>query len=199
MKILPMGPTAVLVDEVDDPPAWAAAFARTGPVGVVDVVPAARTVLVVTGDEGSLAAAVAAFGQIRVDQTGRESHRHVDIDVDYDGPDLTEVASTARMTVDELVGRHTAATFRVAFCGFAPGFAYLTGLPPELHLPRRATPRTRVPAGSVAIASEYAAVYPTESPGGWHLLGSTRVELFDAERDPPALFTPGTTVRFVAS
>jgi KipI family sensor histidine kinase inhibitor len=199
VKFLQMGPTAVLVDEVDDPPAWAAAFERIAPVGVVDVVPSARTVLVVTGDEGSLATAVAAFGQVQLDRTDSEPNRHVDIDVDYDGPDLADVALTAGMTVDELVGRHTAATFRVAFCGFAPGFAYLTGLPPELHLPRRPTPRTRVPAGSVAIASEYAAVYPTESPGGWHLLGSTRVELFDVAREPPALLTPGTTVRFVAS
>jgi KipI family sensor histidine kinase inhibitor len=199
VKILPMGPAAVLVDEVDDPPGWAAAFARIRPAGVVDVVPSARTVLVVAGDERALAAAVAVFGDVCVDPIGSDFNPHVDIEVEYDGPDLAEVAITARMTVDEVVRRHTAATFRVAFCGFAPGFAYLTGLPPELHLPRRPTPRTRVPAGSVAIASEYSAVYPTESPGGWHLLGSTRLELFDVERDPPALLTPGTTVRFAAS
>jgi 5-oxoprolinase (ATP-hydrolysing) subunit B len=199
VKILQMGPTAVLVDDVDDPAAWAAALGRIGPAGVVDVVPSARTVLVVAGDERSLAAAVAVFEHVQADPTGSGSNRHVDIDVDYDGPDLADIATTVGMTVDDLIARHAAATFRVAFCGFAPGFAYLTGLPPELHLPRRPTPRPRVPAGSVAIASEYSAVYPTESPGGWHLLGSTRVELFDVERDPPALLTPGTTVRFVAS
>ena len=100
------------------------------------------------------------------------------------------------MAVDAVVAAHAAATYTVAFCGFAPGFAYLTGLPAALRLPRRATPRPRVPAGSVAIAGELSAVYPTASPGGWHLLGRTDVALFDVDRDPPALLTPGTIVRF---
>ena len=95
------------------------------------------------------------------------------------------------------MSRHSDATYRAAFCGFAPGFAYLTGLDPALQLPRRATPRTRVPAGSVAIAAGYSAVYPTTSPGGWHLVGHTDAVLFDADRDPPALIAPGTTVHFV--
>jgi KipI family sensor histidine kinase inhibitor len=87
----------------------------------------------------------------------------------------------------------------VGFCGFAPGFAYLEGLDPGLHLPRRATPRTRVPPGSVAIAAAYTAVYPTASPGGWHLVGSTAMAVWDAERSPPALLAPGTLVRFEPS
>jgi KipI family sensor histidine kinase inhibitor len=194
-----MGPTAVLVDEVEDPAGWAAAFGRSGMAGVVDVVPAARTVLVVTDDEPSLESAVAAFEQVEIDTTDGATSRHVEIDVVYDGPDLAEVARAVGMTVDDVVASHTGATYIVAFCGFAPGFAYLTGMPPGLHLPRRPTPRTRVPAGSVAIASEYSAVYPTDSPGGWHLLGTSSVDLFDVRRDPPALLTPGTTVRFVAS
>lgn len=194
-----MGQAAVLLDEVDDPAGWAAAFVRLGMSGVVDVVPAARTVLVAAEDERALAAAVASFAQVVADPAKSSSGPRVDIDVIYDGPDLAEVAGAVGMSTDEVVDAHTAATFRVAFCGFAPGFAYLTGLPAELHLPRRPTPRTRVPAGAVAIASEYSAVYPTVSPGGWHLLGSTRVELFDVERDPPALLMPGTTVRFVAT
>jgi len=204
MRILPMGPTAVLVEEVGDPAGWAVALRRIEPAGLVDVVPAARTVLVVVDDERSLEAVVASFADVGVAANATGSGDGVElgiveIDVVYDGPDLAEVAASSGMSVDEIVARHTAATYRVAFCGFAPGFAYLTGLPAELHIPRRAAPRTRVPAGSVAIASEYAAVYPTESPGGWHLLGSTRIELFDVDRDPPAVLTPGTRVRFVAS
>jgi len=84
----------------------------------------------------------------------------------------------------------------VEFCGFAPGFAYLRGLPPQLHLPRRASPRTQVPAGSVAIAAHYSAVYPNDSPGGWHLVGTTSLSVWDANQNPPALLQPGTAVRF---
>jgi KipI family sensor histidine kinase inhibitor len=86
----------------------------------------------------------------------------------------------------------------VAFCGFSPGWAYLKGLPEELAIPRLETPRARVPAGSVALADTYAGIYPTASPGGWRIVGRTGVQLFDAERDPPALLSPGTRVRFVA-
>jgi KipI family sensor histidine kinase inhibitor len=85
----------------------------------------------------------------------------------------------------------------VAFSGFAPGFGYLTGLPPDLHVPRRDTPRTRVPAGSLGLAGPYAGIYPRASPGGWQLIGRTELELWDAHRDPPALLAPGTRVRFV--
>ena len=92
--------------------------------------------------------------------------------------------------------RHSECTYTVAFCGFMPGFAYMVGLPPELHLPRRDTPRTRVPAGAVAIAAEFAGVYPRESPGGWHLLGRTDATLWDETGSVPALLAPGTTVRF---
>ena len=120
----------------------------------------------------------------------------VRIPVVYDGPDLAEVADATGLTTREVVGLHTAATYRVDFCGFAPGFGYLSGLPEALHRPRRQTPRTRVPAGAVAIASHYSAVYPTASPGGWHLLGSTDVSMFDPARTPPALLAPGTRVRF---
>jgi biotin-dependent carboxylase-like uncharacterized protein len=118
------------------------------------------------------------------------------IDVVYDGPDLDEVAAVTGLTVDDVIARHAAATYRCDFCGFAPGFAYLGGLDPVLHLRRRATPRTRVAAGSVAIADRYSAAYPTESPGGWHVLGRTASALWDPRRTPPALVPPGTTVRF---
>ncbi len=120
----------------------------------------------------------------------------VTVPVRYDGPDLAEVARlwrTAEREVAEVVG---SVVFRVAFCGFAPGFGYLTGLPERFHLPRRATPRTAVPAGSLALAGEYAGVYPRSSPGGWQLIGSTDAVLWDPQREPAALFTPGARVRF---
>jgi KipI family sensor histidine kinase inhibitor len=106
------------------------------------------------------------------------------------------VADAGGFTVAEVVQRHQNGCYVAAFCGFAPGFAYLTGLDPALHLARRPSPRTRIPAGSVAIAGEYSAVYPTASPGGWHLLGRTTLDVWDVERARPNLLAPGTRVRF---
>lgn len=197
MRLLPMGPHAVLVDELDDPAAWATSFRRADLAGIVEVVPAARTVLIVVEDETSLGAVRAHVPNVAVDAVVADDAEEVVIEVDYAGPDLVEVAAAVGLPVEQVIDLHSGASYRVAFCGFAPGFAYLTGLPGQLHLPRRSTPRTRVPAGSVAIASEYAAVYPTGSPGGWHLLGSTGIPLFDVDRDPPAVLAPGTHVRFV--
>jgi len=96
-----------------------------------------------------------------------------------------------------VISLHSGADYRVAFCGFAPGFAYLIGLPKTLHTARRESPRAQVPAGSVAIAAGYSAVYPRESPGGWHLLGTTTATMWDSTRDVPALLQPGQRVRFV--
>ncbi|MEV1244153.1 allophanate hydrolase subunit 1 [Nonomuraea sp. NPDC050022] len=118
------------------------------------------------------------------------------IPVVYDGEDLDSVAELAGMSVDDVIARHTGRELVVGWLGFAPGFAYLTGLDPALHLPRLATPRTSVPAGSVAIAGPYAAIYPTASPGGWRLLGRTTTRIWDVDADPPSLFRPGTRVRF---
>jgi KipI family sensor histidine kinase inhibitor len=123
----------------------------------------------------------------------------VSIPVTYDGEDLTTVATLTGLSVAEVIDRHTSGVYEVAFVGFAPGFAYLTGLDPTLHVPRLATPRTRVPEGSVAIAGPYAAVYPTPSPGGWNLLGRTAIPVFDPRREPPALLAPGTRVRFTVA
>jgi KipI family sensor histidine kinase inhibitor len=120
----------------------------------------------------------------------------VTLPVRYDGADLDAVAAASSLTASEVVRRHSSATYVAAFCGFAPGFAYLTGLDPALHLPRRSTPRTRVPAGAVAIAGDYTAVYPHPSPGGWHLLGHTDAPVWDVERPRPNLLVPGTRVRF---
>ncbi|HUG47020.1 MAG TPA: 5-oxoprolinase subunit PxpB [Candidatus Limnocylindria bacterium] len=113
------------------------------------------------------------------------------------GPDLEEVARRTGLSPAQVIELHAARTYRAYLLGFAPGFAYLGTLPPELHLPRRATPRQRVPAGSVAIAAAQTAVYPLATPGGWHLLGRTELRLWDAQRDPPALIRPGQVVRFV--
>jgi KipI family sensor histidine kinase inhibitor len=197
MRLLPMGQLAVLVDDVEDPAGWATSFLGLRIAGIVDVVPAARTVLIVADDEAALASARQRASEVLADGASEDSATEIEIEVVYDGPDLPHVADAAGLSADQVVDLHSEATYRVAFCGFAPGFAYLTGLPPELRLPRRSTPRTRVPAGSVAIAFDYAAVYPTESPGGWHLIGSTRAKMFDVDRDPPATLMPGTTVRFV--
>jgi len=116
----------------------------------------------------------------------------------YDGEDLASLARDKMMEVQEVVRRHSAPLYTVAFLGFAPGFPYLTGLDPALHTPRRASPRLRVAAGSVAIASEFCGIYPQAMPAGWHVLGHTDVALFDPDRDPPALLAPGDQVRFRA-
>ncbi|MDO8362147.1 MAG: allophanate hydrolase subunit 1 [Actinomycetota bacterium] len=191
--MLPYGPQAVLVefDSLAEVMAAAGAWRAAAWPAVVDIVPAARTVL--------------------VQHDGRFDHTllfrpteglavvagpAVTIDVVYDGADLAAVADATGLSVEAVIALHTEAEYTVAFCGFMPGFAYMVGLPPVLHLPRRRSPRTRVPAGSVAIAAEYAAVYPDDSPGGWHLLGSTDAVLWDEARRPPALLAPGTPVRF---
>lgn len=193
-----MGRAAVIVDDPPgDPATWSTAFRSLGIAGVVDVVPAARTVLVSCTDAEALAAAVERFGDVTGLTNAPGEGATVEVPVTYDGADLDGVAASTGLSVAEVIAAHSGAEYQVAFCGFAPGFAYLRGLPDVLHVPRRATPRTVVPAGSVGIAAEYSAVYPTASPGGWNLLGSTRTIMFDPDRSPPALLSPGTRVRFV--
>ncbi|MFM8712464.1 MAG: 5-oxoprolinase subunit B family protein [Actinomycetota bacterium] len=131
--------------------------------------------------------------------TGAEASNDVPVEiaVRYDGADLADIATACSLSIDEVISLHSGADYRVAFCGFAPGFAYLIGLPKTLHTARRESPRAQVPAGSVAIAAGYSAVYPRESPGGWHLLGTTTATMWDSTRDSPALLQPGQRVRFV--
>ncbi|OJV78610.1 MAG: hypothetical protein BGO37_07425 [Cellulomonas sp. 73-92] len=187
-----------------------AALRAAPPAGVVDVIPAARTVLVRGSSHGrdrwaaeARALVEVAVGAAQVDASSSAVSsgplgRLVEIPVLYDGADLADVARLAGLTEAEVVARHAAARYRVAFGGFMPGFAYLVGLDPALVVPRLATPRTRVPAGAVAIAGEYAAVYPRATPGGWRLLGRTDVVMFDAAHDErPALLAPGDAVLFV--
>ena len=123
----------------------------------------------------------------------------VEIPVRYDGEDLAGVAERVGLTTDAVVARHSAPTYTVVCLGFSRAFPYLSGLDPLLRLPRHATPRTVVPAGSVAIAADQAGIYPQSSPGGWHLLGTTSLDLFDEDRSPPSLLQPGDRVRFVPS
>lgn len=198
MRVLPSGPTAVLLelDTLDQVMAVAAAIRALDLPGVIDVVPAARTVLVHHAgiDLAPVLDAVAAAPALSPD-----AGRSVEIAVRYDGADLADVAAATGLTTQEVITLHTSVEHRVAFCGFLPGFAYLVGLPPVLHLPRRSTPRTRVPAGAVAIAGEFASVYPAASPGGWHLLGHTDAVMWDESRAAPSLLVPGDRVRFVAT
>ena len=194
MRLRPVGWGAVLV-ELGSTAEVRAAYRRLAAArlpGVVELVPAARTVLV-TGDPLPDLAPLLAD----LDTAEPPDGPRVEVPVAYDGPDLAEVAGLTGLTEAEVVRRHSDADYTVAFCGFTPGFGYLTGLPAELHVPRRATPRTAVPAGAVAVAGEFAGVYPRRSPGGWQLLGRTDAVLWDADRDPPALLAPGTRVRFV--
>ena len=182
----------------------AVAVGRAGFTEVTDVVPAATTVLVVVGDGADLTTLRPALARMAATVSvatgagsGDEDSETVEIGVHYDGPDLAEVAAITGLTPREVIEAHTATSWRVAFGGFAPGFAYLTGGDSRLRVPRRSEPRTTVPAGSVALAGEYSAVYPRSSPGGWQLIGRTDAAIWDLERDPPALLRPGTWVRFV--
>jgi KipI family sensor histidine kinase inhibitor len=177
----------------------AVAARSAGFTDVVDIVPAAATVLVVIGEEAPIAPLRQALAALSVDPS-REvstSDEVVEIPVHYDGPDLAEVARLTELSVAEVIAAHTGSDWRVAFCGFAPGFAYLSGGDRRLAVPRRQRPRTTVPSGSVALAGELSAVYPHSSPGGWQLIGHTDTVVFDVAREPPALLQPGMAVRFV--
>jgi KipI family sensor histidine kinase inhibitor len=197
VRAIPVGLDALLVEVADVHEATALyAEARRLSLPAGDIVPAARTVLF--SDVADPAALARRLEDVSVEpSTGRRGPT-VEVPTRYDGPDLADVARLWDMTADEVVATHTASDLVVAFCGFAPGFAYCTGLPERLAVPRLDSPRARVPAGSVGLAGPFTGVYPTESPGGWRLLGRTDLVLWDEERDPPATLSPGTAVRFVA-
>ena len=199
MRLRPVGPLGVLA-EVEDLATVhrLAAAARLLP-GVVDVVPGYRTVLVTTGSPAALVAARQALPTLRLPPADTVAGRLVEVPVVYDGVDLGEVARLTRLSEEEVVRRHTAVDYVVAFLGFTPGFPYLVGLDPALHVPRRSTPRTSVPAGSVGLAGPQTGVYPQATPGGWQLIGRTTVSLFDISREPPALLAAGDRLRFVAA
>lgn len=231
-RLLPAGERAVLVEVADldavlELDAALGLLVASGDApwdAVEDRVPAARTLLVTTGEAGALASVVEGLRGVLVAlgvhgeaappgvqneaaclSPGRlfgrpEMHTGtVEIPVVYDGPDLAEVARLTGLTPAEVVAAHTETPWRVGFAGFAPGFAYLVDGDPRLAVPRRAEPRTSVPAGAVGLAGAYSGVYPRSSPGGWQLVGRTDLTLWDAARTPPALLQPGLWVRFVVT
>lgn len=200
MLILPSGSTALLV-ELDD---LAEVLALYGtlvdevPEGVIDIVPAARTLLVVTDPAlTSLSAVELAVRSTTPRADLRDSGELVEIPVTYDGEDLEEAATLLDCDAAELIRRHTTAEWTVAFCGFIPGFGYLTSTTWTFEVPRRSSPRKKVPPGSVALAGGYAGVYPRESPGGWQLIGRTGLTMFNPARDPAAILRPGMRIRFI--
>lgn len=195
VHLIPVGAKAVLV-EVDDATAarHLATWARARGVAADEVVPAARSVLFDgLADPDALAGVLAGWSP---GEPAAEAGL-VEIEVRYDGPDLGFVAEQWGVGEDEVAEAHASVEYVASFCGFAPGFSYLAGLPEERAVPRLDSPRAKVPAGSVALAGTWCGAYPTASPGGWRILGSTDAVLWDATRAEPALLPPGTRVRFV--
>lgn len=183
--------------------AWTAKLQETDLLGVVDIVPASRTILVKLASPRYQPGARQRLSKLRLAPESvvpEPASGKVDltIDVVYDGADLQEVAALTGLTPAGVIAAHTGTPWRVGFGGFVPGFAYLVDGDPRLQVPRRAEPRTSVPAGAVALAGEFSGIYPRQSPGGWQLIGHTDAVLFDADRDKPALLTPGVWVQFRA-
>lgn len=215
-SLVPFGDAAVLItfpgEATVESAARAQALARSIRVAVGDepgwgaAVPAAMSVVVhVDPVTPGVAAALPILARLAAtlgpdDDRWPETGPASDIAVRYggdDGPDLDTVAGLTGLSPAQVIEAHASATYRVLFLGFAPGFGYLGPLPSELVVPRRATPRVRVPGGSVAIAGPYTAVYPGDGPGGWHILGRSSAAIWDPRREPPALLEPGALVRFV--
>jgi KipI family sensor histidine kinase inhibitor len=194
VKIHRVGADALLA-EVDDPAAWFVALTARQ-LDVVDIVPGARTILLDgLADPDAVAEALPGWAPSAGPATVEP--RLVEVPISYGGPDLEFVAAHWDVSGSSAIEFVASIEFTVAFCGFSPGFAYLTGLPDSHSVPRLADPRPSVPAGSLALAGEFAGIYPTASPGGWRLIGRTDVALFDVAKSPPALLTPGTRVRLV--
>jgi KipI family sensor histidine kinase inhibitor len=191
----PYGPMAWLIDDVESPAAWAEALGAMEVPGVEEIVPAESTVVVrcTRGRHGAIGEVLDIV--VPADRPARRETA-LTLDVVYDGPDIAELAQVARVSIDDVVRLHVTGTYDVAFCGFSPGFGYLRGIDARLHVPRRPTPRTSVPAGSIGVAAGYTCVYPSSSPGGWYLIGRTTATLWDAGSDPPAVLRPGRSVRF---
>jgi KipI family sensor histidine kinase inhibitor len=204
MRLLPCGDAALLA-ELDDLPEVLALRAAIdterdggGLAEVIDVVPAARTVLVRCRPvQGVLSRVAERLTELDVTHHTSDEGPHVEIEVYYDGPDLADVAGLTGLSEDEVVRLHTEAEWTVAFTGFLPGFGYLVGGDERLTVPRRDESRTKVPAGSVGLAGEFTGAYPRESPGGWQLIGRTEAPLWDPDREQPALLAPGTRVTFL--
>lgn len=195
MRLRPFGPRAWLIDELEDPIGWAAGLVEAALPGVEAIIPSERAVTVRT-ERRQHDALGPMLEVIEGVPTRNSVAEPLTIDVVYDGADLADLAEATGVSIAEIVRLHTGGRYRVAFCGFSPGFGYLRGLDERLHVPRRSSPRTSVPAGSVGVAAGYTCIYPSASPGGWHLIGHTTRELWNVDDDPPALMQPGRVVRF---
>jgi len=200
--VLDYGDQALLLQfgSTADVLAWATALRDAAIAGVLDIVPAARTVLLKLDGPGRQGAIRGRLRTLRVapDAVSTAPAEPTVIDVVYDGADLADVAEHSGLTTAQVVDAHTASPWQVGFCGFAPGFAYLVGGDPRLAVPRRSEPRSSVPAGTVGLASEFTGIYPRRSPGGWQLIGHTEAVLWDIDRPNPALLAPGQWVQFRA-
>jgi KipI family sensor histidine kinase inhibitor len=200
MRLLACGDRALLAEVADagERRRLDATLRRHPLPGSVEHVPGVRTVLVVARAPNDLPSLAAALRELVLDpDEAPDGSDDLVVEVRYDGPDLQDVATSVGISQDDVVERHTTQLWTVEFAGFAPGFGYLTGSEGGLEVPRRASPRTRIPAGSVGLAGPYSGIYPRASPGGWQLIGRSDAPLWDADRDPPALLTPGRRVRFV--
>lgn len=199
--VLDYGDQALLLqfDSTAEVLAWAAALRETAMPGVLDIVPAARTVLLKLDGPRRQSAIRRRLRELRVTRDAVATVPRGEatvIDVVYDGADLAEVADRTGLTTAQVIEAHSATPWQVGFCGFAPGFAYLVGGDPRLVVPRRSEPRSAVPAGAVGLAGEFTGIYPRRSPGGWQLIGHTDAALWDIDRPEPALLTPGIWVQF---
>ncbi|WP_207842868.1 5-oxoprolinase subunit B family protein [Williamsia soli] len=199
MNLLTYGDRALLLEvaDTDEVIGWTTAIRDAALPGVVDLVPGARTVLMI-GDEPQVIPRLQKDlkGLSPTETTTLDDGPVVEVPVVYDGPDLDDIARLTGLDTNEVIEAHAGTTWKVAFGGFAPGFAYLIGGDTRLEVPRRDTSRTRVPAGAVGLAGEFSGIYPRSSPGGWQLLGHTDLPMWDVDRDPPALLQPGTRVQF---
>lgn len=210
MRAVPLGDSAITIvlgterstELLNRVHATAAALATVRPPEVQDIVPAYLGVTVFYDSlhtpYGEMAAKLLSICERATALTTVSNKiREHEVRVTYDGPDLAQVSASTGLSVEEVVARHSGRPYTVDLLGFVPGFAYLSELDSALQLPRRAQPRPRVPAGSVAIAGAQTAVYPLDTPGGWHIIGRTGRVMFDPSRDPPALLRAGDIVRFV--
>ncbi|EUA15265.1 allophanate hydrolase subunit 1 [Mycobacterium kansasii 732] len=202
--VLDYGDQALMVqcDSTAEVLAWTDALRAAALPGVVDIVPALRTVLVKLAAPRFQGVTRQRLRRLPVGSAAAPTDRRGDhpvIDVVYDGPDLAEVAAHTGLTAAQIINAHTTTPWRVGFNGFSPGFAYLIGGDPRLRVPRKSEPRTVVPAGSVALAGEFSAIYPRQSPGGWQIIGHTEAVLWDVTRPNPALLMQGMWVRFRAA
>lgn len=203
ITFLPVGPRTLLVElsDLDQTLVLFDALNADPVPGVAEVIPAARTLMVRThvgtAADGALAAAILSRRPPPGTVPAENTAAIVELPVIYDGDDLDDVSRLMNLPVADVIAAHQETTWQVAFCGFAPGFAYMTCDDPRFDVARRSSPRTRIPPGSVALGGRFSGIYPLEAPGGWQLIGRTDVPMFDLSRTPPALLAPGQRVRFV--